>query len=671
MGVSLWLIALILLCVFCLLFVIVAFLPQVQEKAIVKKLFFIRTRFRWFFIVISFLLMILVFQYSHWGNTPNIHWVVFVSLTLFVSFCLSKAHQTLITYTDLLAGIIITGSVIITFVNLIPVTDFPFSLSWSEGNRIWDYSIPFGRALYDYPTKQPIFVYTDLGRRLLFGLPFLLLAPSIEFVRFWMAIVSFVPYAVLGWIVLSKKSIKGWLWFLAGLWLFSFLYQGGVYAPLIIVAIFVVWACWYSPTWVAVILTTVVGFYVYYCRIHWVIAPAVWGILLTLSPLNSLGSKGTLKEIIKKAMLLTFSASIGGFYFLFSYIFTVSGSLIETSQVFYVPLFFIALQFVLIGLLFINHFIRFWNMPYVRTTSIVLAILLGAACLYLFSQNTFPLLLAGQSLLWYRLFPSPTHSLGILLSLFIAVTPLIIFLTYCYQKRIWHLTHKAIWMVILPLLLFLGIGLIVSVKIGGGNNLHNLDLFTVTCVLVAGIAWRNGVGDFLSKLSVQSIQFKGLFLILVIIPFLLPMQQIRPLALPSVEYTIDALNQIRVEVEKARAHGEILFIDQRQLLTFGYIQVPLVVEYEKKLLQDRALSQNETYFKSFYDDLKNHRFSLIISSPLKTDYTQVNDAGEIFGEENNAWVHNVAKPLLRYYEPIFTLKKAGVQLLVSRANELE
>ena len=179
------------------------------------------------------------------------------------------------------------------------------------------------------------------------------------------------------------------------------------------------------------------------------------------------------------------------------------------------------------------------------------------------------------------------------------------------------------------------------------------------------------MGDFLSKLSVQSIPFKGLFLILVIIPFLLPVQQIRPLALPSVEYTIDALNQIRVEVEKARAHGEILFIDQRQLLTFGYIQVPLVVEYEKKLLQDRALSKNETYFKSFYDDLKNHRFSLIISSPLKTDYTQVNDAGEIFGEENNAWVHSVAEPLLRYYEPIFTLKKAGVQLLVRRVNELE
>jgi hypothetical protein len=70
-------------------------------------------------------------------------------------------------------------------------------------------------------------------------------------------------------------------------------------------------------------------------------------------------------------------------------------------------------------------------------------------------------------------------------------------------------------------------------------------------------------------------------------------------------------------VEGARSKGEILFIDQRQLLTFDYVRAPLVVEYEKKLLQDRALSANQSYFQPFYEDLAQHRFSLIYKQPLE------------------------------------------------------
>jgi hypothetical protein len=49
---------------------------------------------------------------------------------------------------------------------------------------------------------------------------------------------------------------------------------------------------------------------------------------------------------------------------------------------------------------------------------------------------------------------------------------------------------------------------------------------------------------------------------------------------------------------------------------------------------------------------------------LKIDYKQINESGEIFGEENNAWTKWVAEPLLRYYKPIWTFKKIGVQVLV-------
>ena len=107
-------------------------------------------------------------------------------------------------------------------------------------------------------------------------------------------------------------------------------------------------------------------------------------------------------------------------------------------------------------------------------------------------------------------------------------------------------------------------------------------------------------------------------------------------------------------------------MDQRQLLTFGAIRnVPLVGPYEKKRLMDEALSQNTAYFRPFYADLAAHRFSLIISSPLRTPIKD-NEYG--FGEENNAWVKWVAKPILCYYAEQDTLNEVKVELLAPIAT---
>ena len=103
-------------------------------------------------------------------------------------------------------------------------------------------------------------------------------------------------------------------------------------------------------------------------------------------------------------------------------------------------------------------------------------------------------------------------------------------------------------------------------------------------------------------------------------------------------------------------------MDQRQLLTFGLIKgVPLIPEYDKKVLIDKAMGADAQYFEEFYEDLASHRFSLIITSPLNR---RLNDIENQFSEENNAWVKWVAKPLLCYYRPLETYKRVDVQLLV-------
>jgi hypothetical protein len=138
------------------------------------------------------------------------------------------------------------------------------------------------------------------------------------------------------------------------------------------------------------------------------------------------------------------------------------------------------------------------------------------------------------------------------------------------------------------------------------------------------------------------------------------------LDLPTREDTDKALKVINDAVENYSQAGEILFMDQRQLLTFGYVKaIPFVPEYEKKYMMDQALASNENYFRPYYQDLANKRFALIVTEPLKVD---LKEEGGVFSEENDLWVKWVSAPTLCFYEQIHTDKTVGIALLVPRAN---
>jgi hypothetical protein len=137
--------------------------------------------------------------------------------------------------------------------------------------------------------------------------------------------------------------------------------------------------------------------------------------------------------------------------------------------------------------------------------------------------------------------------------------------------------------------------------------------------------------------------------------------------LPTHAEVDSALQLIQDEVDKAKTQGEVLFMDQRQLLTFGYIKdVPLVPDYEKKFLMDKAMSEDAAYFGGFYADLEAQRFSLIVTEPLRK--SKKDSSSFEFGEENNTWVKWVAAPVLCYYRPIVTIQTVNVQLLIPRKN---
>jgi hypothetical protein len=298
--------------------------------------------------------------------------------------------------------------------------------------------------------------------------------------------------------------------------------------------------------------------------------------------------------------------------------------------------------------------------------------------------------LEDQALLWYRLFPNPSFPPGILLALVLAVLPLIVVLIHLSFTQRWMLNAWQKLAIILPLLAFLAVGLTVSVKIGGGGDLHNMDMFIIGLMFTGAIAWHNSDREWIKRPELLPSWIRIMLLLSVALPTLWPYVNLKPTViheedtnwvrtladippprrfpntLPSEADTAHALEIVRRSVAQASQSGEVLFMDQRQLLTFGYIvDVPLVAEYDKKVLINEAMSDDAEYFEGFYADLEAQRFSLIITNPL---HERIQTESDNFGEENNAWVKWVSTPLLCYYEPWRTLKDVTVQLLVPRQD---
>jgi hypothetical protein len=268
-------------------------------------------------------------------------------------------------------------------------------------------------------------------------------------------------------------------------------------------------------------------------------------------------------------------------------------------------------------------------------------------------------MISSQPLLWYRLLPNSTYSFGILLGSLIASGAM---LAVTFWRVFSKKSQLDIWQKSGALITIVGLliaGIVASTKIGGGSNLHNLDMYFAILLLVFSL--------LLSKTEVyNSFQLNSLQIALIVLAVMIPVFSITwsggPLSLPKAATIEQTLEKITLEVDKRKGNGEILFMDQRQLLTFGNISdVDLIPEFEKKYMMDQAMAGNDKYFQSFYKDLESKRFELIISGPLNlNEQTDIHD----FNEENNAWVRYVSRPVLENYQSIYLDKKNNIELFI-------
>jgi len=532
---------------------------------------------------------------------------------------------------------LVVGSLFAFAKSLVGVTSHPFSLGWSEGNRLWDYSMLFGRSRYQFPDGVVGAAFSGQGRQALWGLPFLFSGVTIEQIRLWSALVFTIPYILLGWLIFQPQKCLAKPWFWMGLWVFLFLNQGPIYTPLILSAILIA-GIRHRPLWIALPLIFLSSYYMHINRITWIFAPTMWAVMIALADTvqvekdkNFSRHHGYRIFAYGLAGLLGSFGIGGGWERLVSYFKKVSPSSIDISRL---------------------------NIIDPQTQ-------LGSDRLEDLAQAGFTV--TNQPLLWERLWPNPTYGMGIVVSLLVAVGPLIVLLIYLACSKRWKLNVWQAVTMLSMLLAFLAVGIVASVKIGGGSNLHNLDMFLIGLVFTAVLAWEVGGHRLMMSLEEQPLTIQGLLFLIVAIPVFMPIIGAHPLILPPQEKTDWTLELLQAEVDRVVGEGgEVLFMDQRQLLTFDYIQdVPLVPEYEKKKVMDMAMSADNQYFAAFYEDLSEHRFGLIVTDPQRIRYAEDDEA---WGEENDAWVQWVSEPLLCYYRPQYTVKKTHVWLLTPRED---
>lgn len=550
-------------------------------------------------LIIAFFM--LAHRFSVHLQTPWLRWTIIIPWLGFSNFFLTQSgshpaeaeESTSGVLKSCLLNTLIFFTIFTIFGRLARVTDYPFMLSWSEGNRFYDYSLIFGRSIYN-PSGPMDTPYFSPGRYGLWGILFLYPGLSILVHRAWDAILwSFVPF--LFSFAAGRRIQPTWLRWPIILWGGLFLMQGPTY-PMILLAGTLVLLIQNGSTVKKALPVAVGTFYAAVSRWTWMLCGGYWAGLIELFETYP-KRKGTWFQRILPTILI---AAIG--------------------------------------------------------------LTAGLVAYLLFFRNSATVdLPLNQPLLWYRLFPNSTYTPGILLGTFIASGPAFILVTGLAVTRKWKMDFIQALAVFGGLLGTWLAGIIISSKIGGGSNLHNMDMFLCSLVVVVALAARNAA----KNIEKPNLFVNVLVILAVVAPLIYSVNNSKALQLApqnEIDYAVDVL-QKQVEAAKSR-NEEILFIDQRQLVTFDVIpDVIFHPEYEKKVLMDMAMADNAAYFHEMYADIKSQRYGLIITEILNPRYVSQNGN---FSEENNAWSKWVARPILCYYQVRVDLEKVGVEVLVPR-----
>ena len=569
-------------------------------------------RLRWLNLLL-FGLSIGIFSYlliglpglNFWGMPTRLF--LFWLLTLLGSVLLKAAGLQRSWGVALAAALLIAGMGYRIAVFTLDVSTYPFSLGWSEASRYYYASLYFAKSLYGFSVPPTVL---HPSRYLLQSIPFLIPNSPLWLHRLWQVCLWIAISLATAYFLARRLSIADWLkrWLFIA-WTFLFLLLGPVYYHLQVPVIIILWGFDRKKFWKSLVIILLASAWAGISRINWFPVPAM--LAATLYLLEEPAVQQPLWRYLARPLM-----------------WGVAG----TAVAFGVQKAYIA-----------------WsgNPPDLFSSS--------------FSSD----------LLWYRLLPNPTYPLGILLSALLVSLPLLLII-FGRMAGHWKAYHpiRLLGLAAIMLALFV-VGVIVSTKIGGGSNLHNLDSYLCFLIIIAAYFYfGNTVEDWPLEHAVPSPHWATHWAVIVLalaIPMYYTLALGGPRSFPTPPQTAHDIETLSKYVNKySEQNGEVLFISERELVTFNTIPgVRLAPDYERVFLMEMAMSGNPDYLSKFHDELKNHRFAMIVSEPL---FLQYKSADEIFGEENNAWVSQVSKYVFCYYEPQKMLRNSRIQLLVPRSD---
>lgn len=592
---------------------------KILEKSVQLRMFRRRIRVRIFLHIILLILFIflLLGPFAEAFQPLPARFLLILFFSLIGTFFLSTTSA-LLSWPSFLFNLLFLAFLYQLITNLQLLSLTPFSRGWSEGTRFYHASLLLSERYYGL--SLPPF-YQDLSRYIVEAIPLLLSHPSLWLERLWEFSLTFILPALTVALILRRvvwngtsysKSIlhsnssAGYhpaphhrvLWLALLLWGTLYLLQGPVYFYLLLAAIPVL--AFYHPDCIVPSFLAIIAasFWAGISRVNWIPIPAMLAIALYL-----------LEKPIAKKSILRYLAP---------------------------PTFYAILGLVT------AYAARQW---YYSISGISDAMFNAAF---------------WQQLLWYRLFPSALNSWGILPSGLLMTAPLILLIwTHLREKR-WHwirLTGLGLMLIVL-----LAGGFIVSAKIGGGSNLHNLDGYLTLSVTVGlYLLFARFVPDIEPISSPSTLSPLKVTLAILAVTFF-TVSLAFP-ALPSLDRHEDSLVSLQTLVDETVANGgQVLFISQRHLLTFDLITgVPLVPEYDNIDLMEFAMSNYRPLIDQFQSDIAAHKYALIIAP---TPPGQLQDKGSAFAEENNAWLKRVSIPMLREYKILAEFPEGDFVVLV-------
>jgi hypothetical protein len=477
------------------------------------------------------------------------------------------------------------------------ISDYTFSLGWSEASRYYYASLFFSERIYGVEAPASVLHPT---RYLLQSIPFLIPQLGLIAHRTWQVVLWLgMPIITLGSLMRRLGTRNRWITSMTLLWGFLFLLQGPVLYHLYGSVILVLLGFHPKRLWRSLLVVVIGSVWAGVSRINWFPVPGMLAAALFFLETSAKPGEG-MRVFARPALF--FTVGVGSAF---------------AAQAAYA---------VWSG----NDLAQF--------------------------GSSF-----SSSLLWYRLFPNPTFRAGMLGGIGLAALPMLAVLVRYLGARGSKVSMLAIGGI---LLLLFGGGTIVSVKIGGGSNLHNYDALLLMLLVVGAYAFfhETSTGDLTHNLGWWH------FASLLIVPVGFALSLGGPIPERNRDQSERVLQEIQSAIDPSQdGGGEVLFIAERHLLTFDFVQgIELIPEFEKVFLMEMAMSGNEPYLSALKRGLEDRRFSVIVSDPLRIQFQGRQRA---FGEENDAWVQHVSIPILCHYVPVFESAAPPVQILLPKDDQ--